>query len=111
MGLEPDQGAPVPIRHTPSDDPAPPSRPELERRLRTQTNEGLRWWSTGAGDRFGPHTHPFRKVLFCAEGSITFHSGDGDMTLGPGDRLVVDPETVHGATIGPEGVTCVEARA
>jgi len=34
---------------------------------------------------------------------------DGDFELRPGDRLDVDPGTPHGATVGPEGVTCVEA--
>jgi mannose-6-phosphate isomerase-like protein (cupin superfamily) len=99
------------VRHTPNSHPQPPSQPELETRLRAETSDGLRWWSTGAGDRFEPHTHPFRKVLFCAEGSITFHSGDGDVTLRPGDRLDVDAATVHSATTGSDGVTCVEARA
>ncbi|HEV3474159.1 MAG TPA: cupin domain-containing protein [Actinomycetota bacterium] len=70
-----------------------------------------RWWSNAAGDRYGWHAHDYRKVLYCAEGSIVFHLRDGDIELGPGDRLEVDPGTDHAATVGPHGVKCVEAAA
>jgi quercetin dioxygenase-like cupin family protein len=48
-------------------------------------------------------------VLYCSEGSIVFHLPGGEVELGPGDRLDVPPGTVHAATVGPDGVTCVEA--
>jgi len=48
-------------------------------------------------------------VLFCLDGSITFHLDDGDVELGAGDRLDVEPHTEHGATVGPGGCSCVEA--
>jgi quercetin dioxygenase-like cupin family protein len=48
-------------------------------------------------------------VLFCLEGSITFHLDDGDVTLEAGDRLDLEPGTEHGATVGPRGCACVEA--
>ena len=38
------------------------------------------------GDRYGWHEHDYRKVVFCVEGSITFHTDDGDWSCG-GDRL------------------------
>ncbi|MDQ7030941.1 MAG: hypothetical protein Q9O62_14800 [Ardenticatenia bacterium] len=44
-------------------------------------------------------------------GSITFHlpeSGE-DLTLGPGDRLDLPAGIRHAATVGPEGVVCLEA--
>jgi quercetin dioxygenase-like cupin family protein len=68
-----------------------------------------RWWSNAPGDRYSRHSHPYHKVLFCSRGSIVFHTDEGDIELRPGDRLDVDPGTEHGATVGPEGVTCVEA--
>jgi quercetin dioxygenase-like cupin family protein len=73
--------------------------------------EGLepRSWSNGPGDRYTEHSHPYHKVLFCVEGSITFHTGDGDLELRAGDRLDIEPATDHAATVGPEGVTCMEA--
>jgi mannose-6-phosphate isomerase-like protein (cupin superfamily) len=73
--------------------------------------EGLspRWWSNGPGDTYDWHDHPYHKVLFCSEGSIVFHLRDGDQELRPGDRLDIEPGTEHSATVGPAGVTCVEA--
>jgi quercetin dioxygenase-like cupin family protein len=89
---------------------ADPGRDELDQLLR---DDGLtpRWWSNEPGDRYGWHAHHYRKVLYCAEGSIVFHLRDGDVELGPGDRLDVDPGTEHAATVGSGGVTCVEAAA
>jgi len=42
-------------------------------------------WGNTPGDTYGWHTHQYHKVLFCQEGSITFH------------------------TVGPAGCACVEA--
>jgi quercetin dioxygenase-like cupin family protein len=47
--------------------------------------------------------------LFCVDGSITFHTPDGDVELHPGDRLDLPPGTPHSATVGTSGVTCMEA--
>ncbi len=66
-------------------------------------------WSNAPGYRYGRHEHPHHKVLVCVAGSITFHTPDGDLTLGPGDRLDLASGTPHSATVGPEGVTCWEA--
>ncbi|GBC87018.1 hypothetical protein HRbin12_01018 [bacterium HR12] len=68
-----------------------------------------RTWSNAPGDRYGRHAHGYHKVLFCLAGSIVFHTADGDLELRPGDRLDLDPGTEHAATVGPEGVTCIEA--
>lgn len=74
-------------------------------------SEGLEphGWSNGPGYRYGEHTHPHHKVLFCISGSITFHTPDGDVQLVAGDRLDLPPRTPHSATVGPDGVTCIEA--
>jgi mannose-6-phosphate isomerase-like protein (cupin superfamily) len=68
-----------------------------------------RSWGNGPGDTYGPHAHEFHKVLFCLGGSITFHLDGGEVVLGPGDRLDIEPETEHAATVGPNGCSCVEA--
>jgi len=70
---------------------------------------GPRFWGNGPGDRYGRHDHCYHKVLFCLAGSIVFHTDDGDVELGPGDRLDLPPHTAHGATVGPDGCECVEA--
>ena len=66
-------------------------------------------WSNGPGDRYSPHSHSYKKVLCCLEGSIVFHNADGDTTLTPGDRMVIEPGTEHSTTVGPAGVRCAEA--
>ena len=93
---------------TPNEGPAP-SHDELESRFRDEGLSGVRWWSNAAGDTFDWHDHSFHKVLYCSEGSIVFHLRDGDVPLSPGDRLDIAPGTDHAATVGPDGVTCVEA--
>ena len=66
-------------------------------------------WSNAPGYRYGEHSHDFHKVLFCVDGSIVFHTPDGDVPMVAGDRLDLPAGTVHSATVGPEGVTCIEA--
>jgi mannose-6-phosphate isomerase-like protein (cupin superfamily) len=66
-------------------------------------------WGNGPGDTYAPHTHPYHKVLFCLNGSITFHVAEGDVRLEAGDRLDLEPGTEHSATVGAEGCSCVEA--
>lgn len=80
--------------------------------LRAFRDEGCsapRPWGNAAGDTYGYHSHAYHKVLFCLDGSITFHLRDGDVTLAEGDRLDLEPGTEHAATVGPGGCSCVEA--
>jgi len=76
-------------------------------------NEGLTpyTWSNGPHFAYSAHTHSYTKVLYVVRGSITFHlpaSGE-DIVMKPGDRLDLPARTLHAATVGPEGVTCLEA--
>ena len=86
----------------------PPSPEEIEGRFRT---EGLepRAWSNGPGDTYGWHEHEYHKVLYCLSGAIDFHTREGDFALEAGDRLDIEPGTQHAATVGPDGVSCMEA--
>ncbi|MFN2590537.1 MAG: cupin domain-containing protein [Actinomycetota bacterium] len=71
-----------------------------------------RSWTNTPGSRFEWHDHQEHKVLYCVGGSITFHGRDGlDIELHPGDRLDVEADTEHSATVGPDGVECTEAFA
>lgn len=92
---------------TPHEGPVP-SQAQLARRLGEETEGDARWWSNGPRDEYGWHDHPYHKVLFCSKGSIVFHTREGDLELGPGDRLDIEPGTEHAATVGADGVTCVE---
>ncbi len=86
-----------------------PAGPE-EIRARFE-QEGLRPhdWGNSPGYEYEWHSHSYHKVLYCVSGSIVFHTDDGDVDLRPGDRLDVEPGTAHAATVGPEGVECLEA--
>ena len=79
-------------------------------RLRT---EGLHpfTWGNGPGDRYPAHSHAYDKVLVVTSGSITFHLTDvgEDLDLAAGDRLELPAGAVHGATVGGNGVRCLEA--
>ena len=70
---------------------------------------GPHGWGNAPGDTYGWHSHSFHKVLFCLAGGITFHTREGDIELEAGDRLDLEPETEHAATVGNQGVSCVEA--
>ena len=61
------------------------------------------------GDTRGWHEHGYEKMLYCVRGQIVFHTAGGDIELGPGDKMVLPPHTAHAATVGSEGVRCIEA--
>lgn len=86
----------------------PPSEKELAARMRA---EGLdpHAWGNAPGDTYGEHRHGYEKVLFCVRGGIVFHTDAGDLALAPGDRMVLPPHTAHSATVGAQGVRCIEA--
>lgn len=87
---------------------------EAERAARERfAAEGLRphTWSNRPGFRYRRHSHQYDKVLICVAGSITFHTPDGDVSLEAGQRLDLAARTPHAATVGPNGVTCLEAAA
>lgn len=68
-------------------------------------------WSSAPGDTYAPHSHSYHKVLYCLRGSITFRleaTGEA-LELRAGDRLDIEPATVHSALVGPAGVVCIEA--
>ncbi len=68
-----------------------------------------RTWANGPDAVYSWHAHGSAKVLYCLEGSVTFHGRDGSaVDLAPGDRLEIDAGTHHAATVGPGGVRCVE---
>ena len=94
----------------------PPQEQELRRRLR---EEGLSpySWSNGPGDTYAVHSHSYEKVLYCVRGSIRFTLPDhtttpeimGAIDLAPGDCMILPAGIRHGALVGNQGVTCLEA--
>ncbi len=88
---------------------AAPDRGSALRALRDEDCSAPRSWANGPRDTYGWHGHDYHKVLFCLDGSITFHLREGDVALEAGDRLDLEPGTEHAATVGPEGCSCLEA--
>jgi mannose-6-phosphate isomerase-like protein (cupin superfamily) len=67
-------------------------------------------WRNGPDFQYSAHTHSYTKILTVVSGSITFHlSETEDVFMEPGDRLELPARTLHAATVGPEGVICLEA--
>jgi quercetin dioxygenase-like cupin family protein len=85
-----------------------PGRDDIKARFE---EEGLtpHSWGNEPGYEYEWHSHDYHKVLYCVSGSIVFHTEEGDFDLGPGDRLDVEAGTGHSATVGPDGVQCMEA--
>lgn len=87
-----------------------PSEATIRRILDAEGLQPYRW-SNAPGDVYGTHTHPYHKVIYVVQGSITFGlPGEGrQITLNVGDRLELPAGTLHNAVVGPEGVVCLEA--
>ena len=90
------------------------SRPPTEAALRRQLEaEGLRpyVWDNEPGEVYAAHTHPYHKVIIVLEGAILFGLPDEgrDVRLTPGDRLDLPAGIAHHATVGLDGVVCMEA--
>lgn len=85
---------------------------EIDLRARL-SGEGLEAssWGNAPRDHYAEHRHAYDKVLVAAAGSINFHLPelDRDVDLATGDRLELPAGTLHGADVGPAGVTCLEA--
>lgn len=67
-------------------------------------------WSNSPGDVYPPHDHPYHKVIYVLQGSITFGLPDTDerITLNAGDRLDLPSGIAHNAVVGRRGVVCLE---
>jgi len=83
----------------------------VEARLRAEADHCY-GWSNGPGAVYTVHDHTYRKILYVAQGSITFtHAGRPAVVLRAGDRLDLPAGTRHGAVVGGDGVICWEGQA
>src|SRR2546428_8078244 len=69
-------------------------------------------WSNGPNDRYGAHSHPYEKVLYCVDGSITFllEQEGKRLELMAGDRMVLRAGTLHSAVVGLPGCTGMQGQ-
>lgn len=84
------------------------TREEIEKAF---GDEGLspHSWSNHANYFYDAHSHDYAKVLYCVRGEVTFHLSDGDVVLRAGQRVEIPAGTRHAATVGSDGVECMEA--
>jgi mannose-6-phosphate isomerase-like protein (cupin superfamily) len=64
----------------------------------------------GHGPRL--HRHPYDETWVVIAGELTFHAGDQQLQAGPGDIVIVPPDTPHKFTNnGPERahLVCIHA--
>jgi quercetin dioxygenase-like cupin family protein len=68
-------------------------------------------WSSEPGERYIAHRHDYDKVLVVARGDIAFGLPEIHRTvrLVAGDRLDLPAGTLHDASVGRAGATCLEA--
>ncbi len=83
----------------------------LEKEL-TGQGYALHAWSNGPGFWYPVHDHPYHKILAVLEGSITFYlpGEKREVAMQAGDRLEIVAGTAHSASVGPDGVTCLEGQ-
>jgi uncharacterized protein YjlB len=95
---------------TPWADPLSPTQSSLWQRM---SDEGLSpySWSNGPHDVYSAHSHSYNKVIYVVQGTITFGLPElgQQLTLKAGDRLDLPAGIVHNATVGAQGVVCLEA--
>ena len=85
--------------------------PGVEEKLRAEADHCYQW-SNGPGAVYAAHDHPYRKILYVAEGSITFTpAGRSPIVMRAGDRMDLPAGMRHGAEVGPGGVVCWEGQA
>lgn len=85
--------------------------PSIEDRLRSEADHCYHW-RNGPGYEYPVHRHPYRKILYVEQGSITFTpEGKPPVVMQAGDRLELAAGTAHGARVGHEGVVCWEGQA
>ena len=80
----------------------PPSREQLQASFREE-DLSPSWWSNAPGEVYAGHSHPYHKVLYCAQGSIQFaiEPSGKRIDLAPRARLDIPPGIAHSAVVGP----------
>lgn len=86
-----------------------PSEAQLRDLMSAQGLQPYRW-SNGPGDEYDAHEHGYHKVIYVVRGSIAFFlpQEGGTIKMQAGDRLELPAGVVHRATVGPDGVICLE---
>ena len=98
------------LKVTPWEDEEPLTEEVVRDHLQSQELR-VYHWSSAADDTFAGHTHGYHKILYVLEGEIKFEFPTRHKTLNltSGDRLDLPAGIRHSATVGPDGVKCLES--
>jgi len=98
------------LKVTPWTEETPPVAEELRAQLEEEELHVYQW-SNQPGDKYPGHTHGYHKIIYVLNGSIKFDlpTRHETLTLRTGDKLELPSGIRHLATVGPEGVTCLES--
>jgi mannose-6-phosphate isomerase-like protein (cupin superfamily) len=80
-----------------------PTSQEFEIKLKDEGFPFVYRWHDDAGTTYPSHQHQDKVTLYIASGGVEIVFPDRTITLKPGDRLDVPPQTPHTATVGPNG--------
>ena len=82
---------------------------DVEKEL-TTLGYAVHAWANGPDFWYPVHEHAYEKIIVVLKGSITFYlpADKREVPLKTGDRLVLAPHAAHSASVGPEGVRCLE---
>lgn len=85
--------------------PWTPVREGVERKSFAGDGATLTLHKLAPGHEPKPHQHPNEQIAYILAGRIRFHIGEEVVLLGPGELLVVPPNTMHwGEVVGDEHV-------
>lgn len=95
---------------TPWTDTEPPTEELLREKMVEQELTVFHWSGQPEGVIDG-HTHGYHKMLAVVSGSIKFEfpTRHKTITLNAGDQLELPAGLRHSATVGMDGVACLEA--
>ena len=62
-------------------------------------------WSDAPRAHYAEHAHDHDECIWLVAGAISFGAAGRELTLAPGDRLMLPAGTRHVADAGPEGAT------
>ena len=81
------------------------ARPGVIRRVFSGENATLAFTTLDPGHAPNPHSHPHEQIVYILAGRARFVVGDEEVTVGPGELLVVPPGVEHWAeTVSDEPV-------
>ena len=81
------------------------ARPGVVRRVFSGEHATLAFTTLDPGHEPNPHSHPHEQIVYILSGRARFVVGDEEVTVGPGEMLVVPPGVEHWAeTSGDEPV-------